>query len=560
MKRWWKIFVRVLRSYSVEEKVISIIVSGIVLFVLAQTIVDIFKTPNVFNLEGRSFTEGLVSDRPVLINPLYVDFNESARDISGLVFSGLSKYDPEKKSFVDDLAVLSVSKDKVIYTFTVKPNIVWHDGQPLTADDVYYTFHDVIQSPDFQNPVIKLNFEGVEIRQVDQQTVEFKLKKPNAFFLTNMNVGILPKHLLATVPVADLPTSQFNLKPVGTGPYKVDSPVEVYDDGRERVSLKIFENYYGERPRINQIHFNIYPDFSDLIKEIGTLNIVSKVPADNLEELQKLNRFSFMNYELPQYTAVFMNMEHPVLKTDKVRIGLMKALDKQQLLQQFHDKMAVDTPLLDLNQQDWIYKVNLKEAQGALYDAGYKIDKTKDQPVRLGKDGKPMSFTLLVRAYDEGTILADEVQKTTQFLQTQWAQLGIDLKVEALDSQAYLQKLQAREFDMALAGQSLGYNLDTYSYWHSSQATPMGLNLSNYRSFGADQLIEKIRDTFDSGQKDKYLKDLAKVIASDVPAIFLYRPQYTLAIDGRVHGLVLNNLAFPSDRYATIARWCVVCQ
>ncbi|MFO0780513.1 MAG: ABC transporter substrate-binding protein, partial [Candidatus Gracilibacteria bacterium] len=402
MKRWWKIFVRVLRSYSVEEKVISIIVSGIVLFVLAQTIVDIFKAPNVFNLEGRSFTEGLVSDRPVLINPLYVDFNESARDISGLVFSGLSKYDPEKKSFVDDLAVLSVSKDKVIYTFTVKPNIVWHDGQPLTADDVYYTFHDVIQSPDFQNPVIKLNFEGVEIRQVDQQTVEFKLKKPNAFFLTNMNVGILPKHLLATVPVADLPTSQFNLKPVGTGPYKVDSPVEVYDDGRERVSLKIFENYYGERPRINQIHFNIYPDFSDLIKEIGTLNIVSKVPADNLEELQKLNRFSFMNYELPQYTAVFMNMEHPVLKTDKVRIGLMKALDKQQLLQQFHDKMAVDTPLLDLNQQDWIYKVNLKEAQGALYDAGYKIDKTKDQPVRLGKDGKPMSFTLLVRAYDEG--------------------------------------------------------------------------------------------------------------------------------------------------------------
>lgn len=560
MKRWWKIFVRVLRSYSVEEKVISIIVSGIVLFVLAQTIVDVFKTPNVFNLEGRSFTEGLVSDRPVLINPLYVDFNESARDISSLVFSGLSKYDPEKKSFVDDLAVLSVSKDKITYTFAIKPNVVWHDGQPLTADDVYYTFHDVIQSPDFQNPVIKLNFEGVEIRQIDQQTVEFKLKKPNAFFLTNMNVGILPKHLLVAVPVADLPTSQFNLKPVGTGPYKVDSPVEVYDDGRERVSLKIFENYYAERPRINQIHFNIYPDFSDLIKEIGMLNIVSKVPADNLGDLQKLNRFTFMNYELPQYTAVFLNMEHPVLKSDKVRIGLMKALDKQQLLQQFHDKMAVDTPLLDLNQQDWIYKANLKEAQGALYDAGYKIDKTKDQPVRLGKDGKPMSFTLLVRAYEDGTVLADEVQKTAQFLKSQWAQLGIDLKIEALDSQAYLQKLQAREFDMALAGQSLGYNLDTYSYWHSSQATPMGLNLSNYRSFGADQLIEKIRDTFDSAQKDKYLKDLAKVIASDVPAIFLYRPQYTLAIDGRVHGLALSNLAFPSDRYATLARWCVVCQ
>ena len=81
MQRLWKIFVRVLRSYSVEEKVISIIVFGIVVFTLAQAVVDVFKTPNVFNLEGRTFTEGMVSDRQVILNPLYVDFNEPARDI-----------------------------------------------------------------------------------------------------------------------------------------------------------------------------------------------------------------------------------------------------------------------------------------------------------------------------------------------------------------------------------------------------------------------------------------------------------------------------------------------
>lgn len=560
MKRLWKIFVRVVRSYSVEEKVISIIVAGIVVFVLAQTVIDLFKTPNIFNLEGRSFTEGIVSDRAVLLNPLYVDFNEPARDISSLVFSGLSKYDPSKKAFVDDMAILSISEDKKTYRFTLKPNVLWHDGQPVTADDVYFTFHDIIQNPAFQNPVIKLNFEGVEIQQIDPQTVEFKLKNPNAFFITNMNVGILPRHLLAETPVEELPTSQFNLKPVGTGPYKVDVPVEIFDDGRERVSLKIFENYYAERPRINQIHFNVYPDFADLLKEVGTMSVIAKVPSVNLPEVQKLNRFAFMDYELPQYTAVFFNVDHPVLKTEKVRVGLLKAIDKQQLLQQFGDKLAVDTPLLDLNQEDWIYKPNLQEAQGALYDSGYKIDKSQDHPVRLDKDGKQLTFKLLARAYDEGTPLAEETLKTANFLKTQWAQLGIDLQIELVDATTYLQRLQARDFEMALAGQSLGYNLDTYSYWHSSQATPKGLNLSNYRSFRADQLIEKIRATFDVAEKDKYLKELAKVISEDVPAVFLYRPKYALATDNRVHGINLENMAFPSDRFASIAQWCVVCQ
>lgn len=588
MQRLWKIFVRVLRSYSVEEKVISVIVFGIVIFTLAQAVVDVFKSPGVLNLDaGKAFTEGIVSDKPVIINPLYVDFSEPARDVSSLVFSGLTKYDPSKRAFVDDMAALTISADKMVYHFTLKPNLLWHDGQPVTAGDVYYTFHDVIQNPVFQNPVIRLDFEGVEIKEIDAQNIEFKLKKPNAFFITNLNVGILPKHVLADTPVDQLTTSQFNVKPVGSGPYRIDSPLQILDDGREYVSLKAFENYYGDRPRITLIHFNVYPDFDALLKEIGTLNIISKVPAGNIVDLQKSNRFSVMNYQLPQYTAVFFNMENVALKKDKVRVGLMKAVDKQQLVQLSPDKLPVDTPLLDLNQQDWIYKPNLDEAKGALYDAGYKVVSTGSskatgnqsaqqqtqqftqqqtqqvqlkQSFRADTNGKPLKFALLARAYDDGSPLADETQKTTSFLQSQWAQLGITIDVQMVDSDTYMKRLQARDYDMALAGQSLGYNLDTYSYWHSSQATPKGLNLSNYRSFAADQVIEKIRDTFDSAEKDKYLKQLAKVIADDVPAVFLYRPKYSLATDGKVQGITLQDLAFPSDMFENISQWCVVCQ
>lgn len=559
MQQLWKIFVRVLHSYSVEEKVISIIVFGIVIFTLAQSIVDAYKSPGVLNQEGNTFTEGVVSDKLITLNPLYVDFNDPSRDISSLIFSGLSKYDPSKKAFIDDMATLTISPDKMTYHFALKPNLLWHDNQPVTSDDVYFTFHDIIQNPNFKNPVLKQDFDGVDIKKIDDQTIEFKLKKPNSFFINNMNVGLLPKHLLANTPVDQLRTSPFNLKPVGTGPYKVDSPAELFDDKRQRIVLKTFDHYYDKIPGIHQVRFSIYPDFDSLFKEIGTINIIAKVPPINVEELQKLNRFSFINYELPQYTAVFFNLDHNIIKKDKVRIGLMKAVDKDKLLKQFQDKIAVDTPLLELNQQDWIYKTNLQDADKALNDAGYKLEKNKNPPQRVDKDGKPLSFILLVRAYDDGSALATETQATVDFLKNQWSQLGINIDAQFVDNDTYLQRLQARDYDMALAGQSLGYNLDTYSYWHSSQATQKGLNLSNYKSFAADQLIEKIRETFNSAEKDSNLKLLAKNIANDVPAIFLYRPKYILASDNKVQGITLQNLAFPSDRFINIANWCIIC-
>jgi len=630
MKRLWKIFVRVLRSYSVEEKVISIIVFGIVIFTFAQTVVDFFKSPNSILQDNKSFTEAMVSDHPVVLNPLYVDFNEPTRDIAELVFSGLSKYDPSKQAFVDDMAVLTVSPDKMTYHFVLKPGLLWQDGQPLTADDVYFTFHDIIQSPDFQNPVLKLDFDGVDIKEVDASTIEFKLKTPNAFFITNMNVGILPKHILGQTPVAQLTTAQFNLNPVGSGPYQVDSPVQVFDDGREKVSLKVSPSYYAARPSINQVHITIYPDFETLSREINTVNIISKIPVENFTDVQKLNRFTFTNYQLPQYTAVFFNMNNAILKKDKVRVALMKTIDKQQLLAQLPELSEVDTPLLELNQQDWIYKPNLQEAQGALYDSGYKIDKTKTAPaippssssqitfspaltqvldstastqqqtqatqaqiqtqqtqttqattqvaqtppaavatttqtqqtlpVRVDSNGKQLSFTLLARAYEDGSEQAMETQKTMDYLKNAWAQLGIAIDVQLVNPDEYLQRLQARNYDMALVGQNLGYNLDTYSFWHSSQATSNGLNLSNYKSFAADQFIEKIRDTFDQTQKETYLKQLAQVISDDVPAIFLYRPKYIFASDNKIQGIALQNLAFPSDIFANISQWCVQCQ
>ena len=278
MKRYWSVFKRVLRTYSVEEKTVSIIVVAIVFIVGMQGIISWFSSPNLMPGEGGLYVEGLINERSTLLNPVYVDFADANREVSSLIFSGLTKYDPEVKAFVKDLADLTISEDWKTYRFELKEGVSWHDGEPLTADDVYFTFHDIIQHPDFQNPVIRANFGGVDINQIDDRVVEFTLDKPNSFFITNLNVGILPKHILGDTVPFDLPQSKFNLNPIGTGPYMLDGKVEILADGRYRVPLSAYDKYYGEQPKIKKVRFNIYPNKDFLLNEKSTLNVISTVP------------------------------------------------------------------------------------------------------------------------------------------------------------------------------------------------------------------------------------------------------------------------------------------
>lgn len=555
-------FWRVIRSYSIEEKIVSMVLVVVVVALLIASVVDIFKRPEFFAGASGFYTEGLINDRPTMINSVYADLAEANRDISSLVFSGLTRYDPEVQAFVKDLADVAIDEEGTTYTFTLRDDVTWHDDEPLTAEDVYYTFHDVIQHPEFQNPVLKANFDGVEIAKVDDRTITFKLTKPNSFFITNLNVGILPEHILGGVPVAELPQSSFNLQPIGTGPYKVDSALELMNDGRQRVLLTLNDEYYREKPQIQNIRFHIYPDADSMKKEVGTLNIIAKAPRTVQEQIQDDARFDFLHYELPQYTAVFMNMNSAILQKDKVRIALQKAINKDDLLALFDDKMGVDTPIMALveDQEEWLYQPNIEEAQGALFDSGYKMDEeSPDDPYRKDSDGENLKLTMLVPMLNN-PVAAEDMQKTVDFLVEAWKAVGVEVEAQFEPVDIFGQRIQSRDYDLLITGESLGYNLDTFSYWHSSQIGEAGLNLSNYGSFAVDALIEKVRDTFDKEEKAELIEQMAEEIATDVPAIFLYRPSYTFVTDNKVQGISLENWAYPSDRFADIAQWCIACE
>jgi peptide/nickel transport system substrate-binding protein len=166
-----------------------------------------------------------------------------------------------------------------------------------------------------------------------------------------------------------------------------------------------------------------------------------------------------------------------------------------------------------------------------------------------------LELRLIARLYTQGSSQYDDVQKIVNYLNDVFEGMGVDLVVEFLFDDEFEERISRRDYDLLLIGQSMGYNLDTYAFWHSSQASPSGLNFSNYKSFAVDTLIGDIRSSFDSERRQIKLNELAKQISEDVPAIFLYRPVYFYAYDKKITGISMDSVVFSSDRYSNMLNW-----
>lgn len=552
-----KKIVAVFKAYDFRDVVLSILA---IVAILAMILKMMLFPYGFFNFgQPNIYTEGLISRNGFQnINPLFVDYNEADREVSSLVFSGLMKYDPEKRAVVDDMGVLTINEDKTEYSFALREGIKWHDGEPLTVEDVYFTFHDIIMDPSFPNEILKTNFAGVKVEVLGERKVKFILEKPNIFFIANLTTGVLPKHILEKVEPYEILQNEYNKMPVGSGPYMMAEAVEAFADGGMQVTLASNPYFYGAKSDIEVLRFLSFPSMDKLIEEISSLNGVVKITGNHILSFKNMDRFELIPYELPQYTAVFMNMESKMLKDNKnIRLALQKAIDKEALIAQFEDKIPVDTPLMELNQDEWVYQPSLEQAEGALKESGYNYadEDTEKAGIRYNDDGDALELSFIARLYDEGSDQYAETLKVVSFLQESWEGVGFSIKVELLPDEMFKERIMSRSYDLLFVGQSLGYNLDTYSYWHSTQADPLGQNLSNYKSFAVDSLIEDVRFVFNQEKREKLLMNLAEQIKEDIPAVFLYRPLYHYATDGKVAGISMDGVVFPSDRFAGISQW-----
>ena len=482
------------------------------------------------------------------INSVYADFNETDRDISELIFSGLVKYDPLKSDYAPDLAEKwELSSNNLTYTFTLRSDALWHDGVPVTLDDVVFTFKEIIKNPGLRNPIIANAFENVMIEKKAQNTIIFTLPRANSYFIPYFTVGILPKHLLADTAINNLEKSPFGQHPIGSGPYRLTT-LKISNSG-DVADLTAFPQYYGPKPTIEYLRIYTFPNETALLKERGALRTLSRFSPEGEAAVAADPRFATYHYTLNQFTALYFNTTTPVLKDKRVRQALAMGLNKDLLIKAREQR--VDSLGLNDRHTEPQFAFNPTGASKLLDTAGLKLGQMNrtTNGRRITRKGDPVVLNLL-------TLDKMPPDMATQ-IASQWQQLGIQVNIQAASSDTFPTLTDERRFDILLIRQNLGYNRDVYPIFNSSQSGKNaggngGLNFANFKSFKVDALTEALRKEKIFTLKQKLLAELSTAITDETPVIFISTPVYSYALDTRIAPFTPTKLNFHSNRFQVL--------
>ncbi len=369
-------FLQLLSAMSRPERwILSVLVALLLLSAVGLLRLFYLRNTVLVPASGGTYIEGTVGELQPL-NPWFIVQNDVNHDIVSLVFSGLLRYNPQTRAIEDDLATMRSSNDAKIYTLTLKDNLFWHDStdaapHPVTADDVLFTFKTV-QDPQFPNALLRQNFRGVRLDKVDDRTVRFTLDEPYSFFPSNLTLGLLPAASFVGIPASKIDQAiDFGYAPVGAGPYRVKSIVRT--DFSTEVTLERFARQLPPVHRLDRVVFRIFSDYSSLLSDVGNIEGVRLVPRNDDGQPILPKRFTPLTYTLPQYVALFFNLDRPALQDQKLRVGLQQGTDKQAIVDAIHESHIVDTPLLEIDTSDWHYKFDPGVAQGALLASRWNL-------------------------------------------------------------------------------------------------------------------------------------------------------------------------------------------
>ena len=509
---------------------------------------------------GGVYTEGVAGSLGRL-NPLLDWNNPVDRDVDRLIFSGLIKFDARGLPQADLAASWGVSEDGMIYNFTIRPNARWHDGAPVTSDDVIFTIN-LIKSSSLFPPDVKQLWSQIDVKRMDDKTLKFTLPEPFAPFLDYATFGILPKHLLQSTPAAKLADAPFNINPVGTGSYKFDHLI--VDSGRiTGVVLNANDKFYGAKPYIQQVVFRFYPNTKAAFAayQQGDVLGVSELTPDILPQALADPNLSLYTSQLPEMSIVLLNLNNsqaPYLQNANVRKALMLGLNRDYLVSSFLKGQAVvaDSPILP---GSWAHYDGIEHigydpeaAVKLLKGEGYVIP-ASGGTVRA-KDNQALNFTLVHPDDPLHTQIARAIQQ-------EWLQIGVQVNLQAAPyDQMIPNYLAPRTYQAALVDLNLSRtpDPDPYPFWHQSEAAG-GQNYSQWNNRAASEYLEQARTESDFSARTRLYKNFQVVFEKDLPSLPLYYPVYNYGVDAQVRGVQDASLLFDaSDRLEFIDSWYMV--
>jgi peptide/nickel transport system substrate-binding protein len=287
---------------------------------------------------GGTYTEGMIGKIEQL-NPLFSPTNPAEQAAVSLIFSGLTKKDNNRTNVPDLAEKWEMSPDGKTYTFIMKRNLKWQDGNVLNADDVLFTITS-IQNPDTRSPLLDV-WKGVEVSKVNDDTVVFKLASPYNAFLSITDVPIIPRHLLENIPAKSMRTAEFGTKPIGSGPFAFDS-LKVIKDTTE-VDLSINKYYYMNRPYLDKVTIKTYPDNSSLTRAYTKREVlgINHLSISELSKKSELPNIDTYNLAIPTYDSMYFNLRAGVSKEKAFREAVALLVDRKGIIKSIYDDQAL---------------------------------------------------------------------------------------------------------------------------------------------------------------------------------------------------------------------------
>lgn len=475
---------------------------------------------------------GLTSE-PSNLNPIFLDINAG----NWKMFNGLIKFDGQLRP-VPDLAreLPTVSEDGRTVTVFLRPDIRFHDGHPLTAEDVLFTWQSILD-PRVLTPlraVFALDGLISDVQALDDHTVQFSLARPDPAFIEKLYVGIVPRHLLEG---EDLNTARFNRAPVGTGPF-------VFKEWTRgsRIVLEANPDYFAGPVGIPRIVYIFVEDENARAAMLrsGTLD-VARLSPQLARQFVDDDRFQVVVPPTASVNQVSLPNDNPVLADPRVRRALAMAVDRQTLVDTVWAGMSQPAygPILPGH---WAYDEEAyipydpAGARALLREAGW----VQGSDGFFVKDGQRLAFTLMYLPSLE------QDRRIALALRSYFAAIGVDMEVEGVASPAYLDRIHQ---DAWLHGVGLPYDPD-YVFWssyHSQYADDDDptTNRARMRNPQVDAALEAGRRARDeAARRDAYVA-MQRALREDGSYLFLTQRAIPVVISRRIQGVQPKMMGSP---------------
>ena len=506
--------------------------------------------------EGGDYTEAVLGDINSM-NPLYASTN-AERTLSRLLFANLVSPDVSGRSKGDLAKSIHMNDAGTVWTVTLRDNLRWSDGEPITADDIIYTV-GLIRDPSARTATVA-DFSRIKTKKKNDKTVEFTLPTSYIDFIDTLEFPILPKHILGEISPALVYESDFSMNPVGSGPFILKSlqTNTTTSLAKKTVYLSRNDNYFLGKTKLKSFTLKTYEKREDIVSDLNANVVTASAELGDESNEGLSNKVELRRSLLNAGVFAFFNTRSDAVSSRELRQAIQKGIDMDEVRSGIDEAQYLDYPIVSRQEEDLEFPEPIKHSVSGAKEILSKLEYYYDKKGNLlKKDGSAATLNVVAQKRDGLTSTAERFVEELKKLGFAASLTIYDESAESADF--FSAVVRPREFDILLYEIDLGVSADPFVYYSSTQATPGGWNFSNYSNGLVDDALLSAHTTTNRAVRKTKYEYFLRAWQNDVPAIAIYQSamNYYHAPNVQIYSesAVLTDAL---DRFMDVRYWATV--